>query len=53
MGGWKHINKKEIVDFIKKLQNLLRKFVLPNIKLLRKLLILLSLNIVFLKHIKY
>lgn len=48
MGGWKHINNKETVDFIKNLHNLLRKLVLPNIKLLGKLLILFSLNIVVL-----
>lgn len=53
MGGWKHINKKEIVDCIKILCNLLRKFVLPYIKLVGKLVTLLSLNIVFFKRIRF
>lgn len=53
MGGWKHIDETEIVDCIKILHNLLRKFVLPIIKLLGKLLTLLSLNIVVFKCIRY
>lgn len=53
MGGWKDIDEKEIVDCIRILHNLLRKFVLPIIKLLGKLLTLLSLNIVVFKCIRY